>query len=634
MPGKGIAETARLIASLELKDKLGPGIASASRSLGKFEGRLGKMGRTASRGLSTLAGNLTKIGAVVAVGLGAVVKSGLGLLAEMENATTSVAGAISQMGLAGSVTAGQVATWAGQIEDATGAAFDEKPITRAAGTLIRFGKVTAGNLRPAMVIMTDLATKTGDVDSAASLLAKALSDPEKAAGKLARSGVVLTKEQQAQIKAFMKAGRMAQAQDVILTSLAKTTKDAALNSVGPYQRSLNELGDASEHVRMALGEGFLPVIMRIAAFLKNKLADPAVLTQIRSFGASLAGAFDKAVTFVEKIPWDSIGQGLKIAGAGAKAVFDAFTNLPPWVQTAVTTGWGLNKLTGGALSGIVGELGKGLIRGVLGLNAGVVHAKAGVVNVIGGAGGLLAGGAAAAGFGLVSAAAVVAILGSGAVMSWLALQKFAEENTRLAEQGLTPEQIQAKKLSEMSPADRARAEKSTAILPSNRTPEGRAANLAAGSERLAAGGGRGDAGTAALVLERGIRAGIAERGFAKSGKWPSEKSITATHQRNLDRDTWQRAVTAGMGPPAATITDGLADNAAAIATASAIAARLQAIASAVTNMRLGVIAAKDFSPKITVPVYVTSTVSVRGMSVAQSVRAAYNHGIHAPGAGR
>ena len=61
-------------------------------------------------------------------------------------------------------------------------------------------------------------------------------------------------------------------------------------------------------------------------------------------------------------------------------MLDAFLGLPPWIQTAVLTGWGLNKLTGGALSGIVGSLASGLVKGVLGMNAGVVNINAGIVN--------------------------------------------------------------------------------------------------------------------------------------------------------------------------------------------------------------------------------------------------------------
>jgi hypothetical protein len=83
-------------------------------------------------------------------------------------------------------------------------------------------------------------------------------------------------------------------------------------------------------------------------------------------------------------------------GTGAKAALDFFTGMPSWVQTAVLTGWGLNKLTGGALGSIVGTLGSGLIKGVLGMNAGVVNINAATVN--GGVGGA-AGGAAAAGRG-------------------------------------------------------------------------------------------------------------------------------------------------------------------------------------------------------------------------------------------
>jgi hypothetical protein len=101
--------------------------------------------------------------------------------------------------------------------------------------------------------------------------------------------------------------------------------------------------------------------------LQEKLSDPAVIRGIEQFGVGLADGFEQALAFAQRIPWATIGEAM----------------LPPWVQTAVITGWGLNKLTGGALGGIVGELGKGLIKGVLGMNAGVVNARAGVVNVTG-----------------------------------------------------------------------------------------------------------------------------------------------------------------------------------------------------------------------------------------------------------
>jgi len=288
------------------------------------------------------------------------------------------------MGLTGQVTGSQVATWANEIEAATGAAFDDKAITQATSTLIRFGKVTPGNLRPAMEVITDLATKTGDVDSAATLLAKALADPTKAAGKLARSGVILTKSQQDQIKAFTEAGDAAAAQKVILDSLAQTTKGAALASQGPYKRAMSVLADVTEDAQRALAEGFLPVLEKVAGKLSKALADPKVMANIREFGKGLASGLDSLISIAEKLPWGAIGDSLKVAGAGAKAVLGAFVALPPWVQTAVLTGWGLNKLTGGALGGLVSQLAGGLIKGVLGIQAGVVNVTGGVVNAPGG----------------------------------------------------------------------------------------------------------------------------------------------------------------------------------------------------------------------------------------------------------
>jgi len=120
----GVAETAKLLVSLQLKDDFSKGVKSATASLGKMETSLGKIGGIAQQGIATAGRNLAKIGAVAAVGIGVAVKSGIESLAELESAVTSVDGAISQMGLTGKVTGAQIATWANEIEAATGAAFD------------------------------------------------------------------------------------------------------------------------------------------------------------------------------------------------------------------------------------------------------------------------------------------------------------------------------------------------------------------------------------------------------------------------------------------------------------------------------------------------------------------------------
>jgi hypothetical protein len=356
------------------------GALAAARSLGRVTTAVGGIARN-SRALGT-AGGIWIDRAASKIVDGAT--RGIESLAELEDATTSVQAAITQMGLGGQVNAQQVATWANDIERDIGAAFDDKEIVQATTTLIRFGKTAPQNIRPAMQIITDLATKTGDVDSAATLLAKALADPTKAAGKLARQGIVLSKAQQETIKEMVEQNRVADAQAVILDEVAKTTEGAASASQGKYRRSLSVLADVTEDAQRALGEGFLPVIERVSDILGKEIAKPSTLKAIREFGTGIAGGLDVVIDVAQKLPWSTIGDSLRIAGSGARAVLDAFLGLPPWVQTAVITGWGLNKLTGGALGGVIGELGKGLVKGVLGMNAGVVNIKAGVVNGAGG----------------------------------------------------------------------------------------------------------------------------------------------------------------------------------------------------------------------------------------------------------
>lgn len=407
-----LAERAELVARLSLQDDFSRKAKGVSGAVQRMGVDFQKVGQHARRGLANATQNLTRLGVVAGGFVALNVKQGISSLAELEDAITSVDGAIAQVGKGWSTNGAQIAQWANEIEAATEAAFDDKDITAATDNLIRYGSVAEENLRPAMEVMTDLAAKTGDVESASSLLGKALADPEKAAGKLARMGIVLTKQQQKQIEALVEGGDAAKAQGLLLDILADKTKGAAAASAGPYRDALNKMKDAAEDAQRALGEAFLPVISRVADTLQKELAKPETIRQLREFGTNLAGAFDKALDAAGKIPWGTIGDSLKLAGTGAKAVFDAFTSLPPWVQTAVLTGWGLNKLSGGMLGSIVGELGKGLIRGVLGINAGVVNINAGTVNgggVGAGGGGLgIVGGALAAGG--VGAAAAGAVL--------------------------------------------------------------------------------------------------------------------------------------------------------------------------------------------------------------------------------
>src|SRR6185369_9637023 len=146
---------------------------------------------------------------------------------------------------------------------------------------------------------------------------------------------------------------------------------------------------------ITIGQELLPVLADLSvdavAWISAHRGD------IHDFAVTLSGGIRDTVTWAKKLDWPAIGNALKAGADGAKFIVGAFLDAPPWLQQFLAVGFVANKFTGGAVQDVIGELGKGLIKGVLGMTAGVVNINAGVVNGgVGGAAGA-AGGAGAAG---------------------------------------------------------------------------------------------------------------------------------------------------------------------------------------------------------------------------------------------
>jgi hypothetical protein len=343
-----LAETAKLVAKLSLDSRaFQQGMTRANRSVST-------LGKSAKR-VGGAVGKTMAAGAAVAAGIIAVnVKSGVESLATLESAVTSVDGAIKQMGITGKVTGTQIAGWANEIEASVQAAFDDKEITAATTSLIRYGSVAPENLRRAMVVMTDLAVKTGSVESASNLLARALADPAKGMARLTRVGITLTAAEQKRITKLVKHGKVTKAQAELLGILETRTKGAAAAMNGPWNDALKMLGESVDDAQRALAIGFMPVLQRTSEWLTVLLRDHE--GDIRNFGQQLAGAFDKLLTFVQGIDWKRVGDGLKMAADFAGKLIGAFTSLPPEAQATILALAGLNKLSGGAVTGAIGGL--------------------------------------------------------------------------------------------------------------------------------------------------------------------------------------------------------------------------------------------------------------------------------------
>ena len=195
---------------------------------------------------------------------------------------------------------------------------------------------------------------------------------------------------------------------------AGQTNEAFKIQEATVKGTMDRLKAGASVLMVNIGDALLPAALQVEEKLIGIFSDPKTQDAAKKFGGAIADTLSKAIDFASKLPWGSIASAFELMGKGAKAALDLFLSAPPWLQTAVLTGWGLNKLTGGVLGKVVGGLASGLIKGILGINAGVVNINAGVVN---GGGGIGPVASAAAGAGGVSAAAV---LGTAAGVAFLA----------------------------------------------------------------------------------------------------------------------------------------------------------------------------------------------------------------------
>jgi hypothetical protein len=441
------ADTAKLIAALELQDKFTKPLGGAERALGNFDRKMGALGKSSQqlgRGISNAATNIAKIGAgaaVVGVGLLAVnIKKGVDALNELENVTVATNTVLkSTQGVSGQ-TADGIRDMAEGFEDLN-ATMDDKVIQSGANMLLTFTNVREKAFEPALEAALNMNEAMGGgpdgLQTTIIQVGKALNDPIKGVTALRRVGVQLSEQQEDQIKTLVEQNDLYGAQQIILDELATQFGGRFAAAGDTAEGKMAALSDRVEDVQKALAGPLLPAIDRVRDKLIEFLGSPTVLQGAERLGDAIAGLFTDAnlergvgvlegaiqtlttgdfsgmtsgiggiVSSVAGLPWDSIGNAATLLGTGAKAMLDAFMGLPPWVQTAVLTGWGLNKLTGGALGNIVGELGKGLIKGVLGMNAGVVNINAATVNGAGATGGSTSGAGRA---GRLAGAAALAI---------------------------------------------------------------------------------------------------------------------------------------------------------------------------------------------------------------------------------
>ena len=221
---------------------------------------------------------------------------------------------------------------------------------------------------------------------------------------------------------------LVQDQDNLTDSLETGTKaweegtaaqEEAAKRFGTSEFAFKRLNNAVNILAAGVGKELLPVLVELAEEGIEVLTRPSTQKAIKAFAQDLGKGIRGLADIITSVDWGSVAGFLGTAAGFAGQLVTWFTKMPGWAQAFLIGGFAATKLP--VVGGLISELGKGLIKGVLGMNAGVVNINAAVVNGVGGAPGVVPGakgggplgavkaiitdfGAALSGLGLVGAA--------------------------------------------------------------------------------------------------------------------------------------------------------------------------------------------------------------------------------------
>jgi hypothetical protein len=235
--------------------------------------------------------------------------------------------------------------------------------------LLTFTKIGKDVFPEATMAMLNMTEKFGNMEQASIQLGKALNDPVQGVGALRRVGVMLSDEQEAQIKNFVAVGDIASAQKVILSELETEFGGLAVAAGQTTAGQIEIARNSFAALKDEIGVQLLPVITEFFTELNAFVSDPAVREDLVAIAKDMASALMQLAK-----------DGLPVI----KELLDKFKNLPQPVKDAAG-GFLLLLAAVGPVLMILGGLvtGIGAVVGAIGLlPAALIAAVGALVGVI------------------------------------------------------------------------------------------------------------------------------------------------------------------------------------------------------------------------------------------------------------
>jgi len=230
-----------------------------------------------------IGGGMQKIGGLMTLGLTvpivAFFKASVDSAVEAESVLAELNAVLKSTGGAAGVTADEIEKMAAELQKVT--KFSDDEIMSGQSMLLTFTKIGKDVFPMATEAMLNMAEKFGSIESASVQLGKALNDPIQGVTALRRVGVMLTDEQEDQIKAFMAVNDIASAQNIILKELevefGGLAKAAGDTTAGKMAQLTNAFDDMKEVVGGALIPMLLPLIAGLTKMVETFSAMPPFL---------------------------------------------------------------------------------------------------------------------------------------------------------------------------------------------------------------------------------------------------------------------------------------------------------------------------------------------------------------------
>jgi hypothetical protein len=300
-------DLAKLVARLELQSgQFQSELAQANKKLSRFDTDVRKVGQRLTRGFKGLLAGFT---------VGAALNKIRTETSAAEASFAQLDAVVKSTGGAAGFTTQELAGMAQRLQGLT--TYGDDAAMAMQSVLLTFTKIRGPEFQGAQLAILNMATRLGtDLKSAAIQVGKALNDPIKGVASLGKAGVQFSASQKALIKDLTEAGRVADAQKLILAELevqfggaaaaAKNTLGGALKSLGNAFGDLFELtGKSSESSVKAIND------------LTTTLQEPATKEALASLTSGFATLFSviikgaaKAVNGLTALP-EVMGQAAR-----------------------------------------------------------------------------------------------------------------------------------------------------------------------------------------------------------------------------------------------------------------------------------------------------------------------------------